>query len=245
MSVKSLVGSILPPSAKARIFTFQAICDFARTGGTVAKRECNVCGYKGQFYPFGLHLRRDAGCPNCRSFERHRLFKLFFDANRQHFDGKDILHFAPEKSLSQFVGLAAKSYTTADLFNENADLRLDIEQIVMPNAFDTIIASHVLEHVDDYKALRSIHDTLRPGGVLLAMVPIYEGTTTFEDNTITDKKERELYFGQHDHLRCYGSDFVDRVESANFRVRRFYAEEKSIPRYNLMRGDCVFCCRRT
>ena len=142
-----------------------------------------------------------------------------------------------------FVRPVAKSYTTADLMMP-ADLRLDIEQIGMPNQFDTIIASHVLEHVDDSKAMRSIYDTLRPNGTLLAMVPIAEGTGTFEDPSIVSRKDRELHYEQHDHVRYYGSDFVTRLQSAGFKVDRFYADNTLIPRLGLIRGECVFACQR-
>lgn len=242
--VKSAIGSLMAPALKAKYFTFQYVFEFIRTGCTTAPRECNICGYSGSFYPFGHNLRRDAGCPKCRSLERHRLFKLFYDENPQYFYGKDILHFAPEKSLLMFTKTGAKSYLTADLFSQFADVKLNIEQIEMQDQFDTVIASHILEHVDDYKALRSIHDALRPGGVLLAMVPIAENLKTFEDGSITDLKLRELYFGQHDHVRWYGGDFVDRVEAAGLEVKRYVPTEPSIPRYGLIRGETIFCCTR-
>lgn len=244
MSARSLVGSFLSPGAKAKYFTLRSVLDFIKTGGTIAPRECNICGYKGPFYPFGYNLRRDAACPNCHSLERHRLFKLFFDTHRQYFDGKAILHFAPEASVLRFAKPVAKSYLTADLFDMRADVKINIEDIGRSDEFDTVIASHVLEHVDDHKALCSIHHALKSGGTLLAMVPLTENLTTFEDNSITDRKERELYFGQYDHVRCYGGDFVDRVKAAGFSLRRFHPNEPSIPRFSLYRGETVFVCER-
>lgn len=44
--------------------------------------------------------------------------------------------------------------------------------------------------------------------------------TTFEDDTITDPKERTALFGQYDHRRVYGCDYDDRLREAGFRVER-------------------------
>lgn len=41
---------------------------------------------------------------------------------------------------------------------------------------------------------------------------------TDEDITITDPKERERRFGQHDHFRLYGLDLRDRLAQAGFEV---------------------------
>jgi hypothetical protein len=55
-------------------------------------------------------------------------------------------------------------------------------------------------------------------------VPIW-AAHTFEDPSVTDPKERERLFGQHDHLRRYGPDFADRLNDAGFDVRIYHAEE--------------------
>ena len=43
---------------------------------------------------------------------------------------------------------------------------------------------------------------------------------TFEDDTITDPKERTRLFGQYDHRRVYGRDYDDRLRRAGFEVER-------------------------
>ena len=43
---------------------------------------------------------------------------------------------------------------------------------------------------------------------------------TFEDDTITDPKERTRLFGQYDHRRVYGRDYDDRLREAGFEVER-------------------------
>jgi SAM-dependent methyltransferase len=244
VNFQSIVGAFLSDRQKAKIRTIQAAISFVRTGGTIADRECNVCGYKGPFYPWGLNLRRDAACPRCHSFERHRLFALWLNENLAEIKGKHVLHFAPEKSVKRIVETISGRYVTADLMDTNADMKLDIENIGMKDAFDVVIASHVLEHVDDRKALHSIYESLRPNGILLAMTPIIENMRTFEDASITDPKQRELYFGQNDHVRYFGGDFDRRLQDAGFSVLRFTPEEPFISRYSLMRGETLFICRK-
>ena len=41
---------------------------------------------------------------------------------------------------------------------------------------------------------------------------------TYEDPTIKEPKERELKFGQHDHVRIYAQDYKSRLESVGFEV---------------------------
>jgi hypothetical protein len=41
---------------------------------------------------------------------------------------------------------------------------------------------------------------------------------TFEDPKVTTAAERERVYGQHDHVRVYGRDFVDRLSESGFDV---------------------------
>jgi hypothetical protein len=55
-----------------------------------------------------------------------------------------------------------------------------------------------------------------------------ERETTFEDDTITDPKERTRIFGQYDHRRIYGRDYAKRLAEAGFEVYDIpYKEELS------------------
>jgi len=52
---------------------------------------------------------------------------------------------------------------------------------------ESVLCSHVLEHVNDTKALKSINRILKPKGKLIAMVPICEGwEKTYENIAIKD-----------------------------------------------------------
>jgi len=85
---------------------------------------------------------------------------------------------------------------------------------------------------------------LRSGGEALILVPL-RGEATNEDASVTDPLERERRFGQFDHLRVYGMDFVGRMEAAGFAVRVLRQEELGLgegemERLGLEAGEVAF-----
>jgi SAM-dependent methyltransferase len=205
-------------------------------------RVCNICGYEGYFGPAGGGLRIDAKCPRCKSAERYRLFKLWLDVNADKLRGKEVLHFAPEKSLRAIIEPLVKSYTTADINPGKADRVLNIEAIDLPDAScDVVVCSHVLEHVNDVKALSEIYRVLKPGGLAIIMLPIVEGwSRTYENAEVESAAGRTIHFGQHDHVRYYGADVRERIRAAGFDLAEFTAEGDDVIRYGLIRGEKVF-----
>jgi SAM-dependent methyltransferase len=97
--------------------------------------------------------------------------------------------------------------------------RMDVTDIHHPDeSFDVIYCSHVLEHVpDDRLAMSELRRVLKRAGWAVLLVPI-TAEQTIEDPTVTDPAERERLFGQHDHVRRYGPDYVDRLREAGFDV---------------------------
>jgi SAM-dependent methyltransferase len=156
------------------------------------------------------------------------------------------LHFAPEPQVRTYLRTASGSYRSADIEDPHADHRENIEATSFPDqAFDQIVCSHVLEHVDDRRALGELFRILKPGGALVAMVPMVEGwNNTYEDSTIGDPGARELHFGQHNHVRFYGRDFRDRITEAGFELHEYSADGADVVRYGLSRGEKVFVCSR-
>lgn len=211
----------------------------------IAKRWCNVCGYEGFFVGFGRPLRLDARCPSCKSLERHRLFSLFMDNSYKALGlvhAPKVIHFAAEPVLEKKFRALFQDYTTADLY-EAAELKLNIEQMELNDkSVDIIIANHVLEHVDDMKAIREVERCLRDNGVLICQVPIIEGwETTYENADVDGAVNRELHFGQRDHVRYYGSDFRFRLSSGAMKlVFEYTAEGADLVKYGLCRGEKVF-----
>ena len=210
-------------------------------------RECNICGYHGRFSYFGDPPRRDARCGGCRSLERHRLLKLWLERNPDRLNGKEVLHFAPEGAITRMLKPLAGRYVSADIAPGRADTVLNIEKIDRPDrSFDVVVCSHVLEHVNDAKALAEMHRILRPGGTALFMVPIVEGWDhTYENPGISGEADRDLHFGQSDHIRYYGSDLRDRIRQAGFALEETTATEPEVSRYGLVRGEKVFVATRT
>ena len=188
---------------------------------TPGAAQCPICGYSGYFRPSGWPVRMEAMCPRCGSLERHRTVKLWLDANSDQLRNKRILHFAAEAAIANVLRPLAAEYVTAEI-DGSADLTLDIEQIALPDGrFDVVFCSHVLEHVDDRKALREIRRILSPRGLAILLIPpIVEGwTETYEDPAITTAADRERRFGQADHVRIYGTDFRERVRRAGFSLK--------------------------
>jgi len=111
------------------------------------------------------------------------------------------------------------NYLTADLFNPRAMVKMDICDIQYPDSsFDVIYCSHVLEHVlDDKRAMREFYRVLKTNRWAIINVPI-TSKKTFEDSTIVDPKERLKAFGQEDHVRRYGPDYVERLRDSGFTV---------------------------
>lgn len=206
------------------------------------KRECNVCGFVGRFWPFGDPPRRAVSCGNCGCVERHRLVALWISRNPGVVEEAGILHFAPEPGLASIFRARSSNYRSADLNPNVADMVLNIEAIDLNDeSVDVVVASHVLEHVDDAKALSEIHRILKPGGSAVLLFPIVEGwDRTYENSLHVSESARTTYYGQFDHVRMYGRDARTRITDAGFRITEFTAEAEDVARYGLSRGEKVF-----
>ncbi|MEX0361117.1 MAG: class I SAM-dependent methyltransferase [Allomuricauda sp.] len=202
-----------------------------------------------KFLPYGYESpRENVLSPSTLSLERHRLLWLFLK-NRTDFFSKNLslLHFAPEQAFhKRFKKLTNITYTTTDLNSPLADVKADICKLPFENdTFDVILCNHVLEHIpDDTKAMQELYRVLKPGGWGVFQIPQDLGREhTFEDNSITDKKERARIFGQYDHVRSYGRDYFDKLRKIGFKVEEVnltqdYTPEE-IERYRLAKGEIV------
>jgi predicted SAM-dependent methyltransferase len=218
-------------------------------------RHCPVCGNSvWRFLTFGGSDRPNALCPICESQERHRLNWVYLRRHTNLFDGspRRLLHVAPEANLEErFRRVSNVDYVSADLVASRAMVQMDLMDIDFPEDwFDVIFCSHVLEHVaDDRRAMRELRRVLKPGGWALLPIPPIRIEKTTEDPGVTDPEERRRRFGQHDHVRRYGRDYVDRLREAGFRVTAASASEvvgaDQVERLGVGNGDAIFLCEKT
>jgi SAM-dependent methyltransferase len=207
-----------------------------------------------KFLPYGYEkVRENVLSPSTLSLERHRLFWLYLKNETQFFTKHlKVLHFAPEQAFyKRFRKMKNLEYTTTDLNSPIATVKADICDLPFEdNAYDFIICNHVLEHIpDDTKAMQELYRVLAPGGTAILQVP-YEADrkTTYEDNTITDPKERAKIFGQYDHVRVYGMDYFEKLVKIGFQVEALnYAaklSEEEINKFCLTKGELLPVCRK-
>lgn len=191
-------------------------------------------------------------CPSCGSLPRHRVDWLFLRERIEPEIPLRLLHVAPEPGIREsLAALPNIEYVSADLNSAQAMAHFDVQAIPLADeSVDAIVCNHVLEHVDDdRKAMAEFLRVLRPGGWAILQVPIDDRVpTTFEDPSVTNPRERERLFGQHDHVRLYGRDYPDRLREIGFAVevvpygRRFSADEVS--RCGLDETEVIYFCRK-
>lgn len=206
------------------------------------------------FLPYGYEKpRENVLSPSTLSLERHRLLWLYLKNETDFFKNRyKVLHFAPEQAFyKRFRQLNNLDYTTTDLNSPLADVKADICDLpFQDNAFDIILCNHVLEHIpNDTKAMEELHRVLKPGGWGIFQIPQdLKRETTFEDDSITDKKERAKIFGQYDHVRIYGKDYFDKLRSIGFIVEEVdYTTKMStedVDRYRLAKGEIIPVVRK-
>jgi hypothetical protein len=249
---RPLARRIVPAARRGQVRAFyNRATAFAYAGDTV---RCTCC--ERSFRRFRPYARGRGDvvpmCPACGSLPRHRVDWLFL---RERIDSDRplrLLHVAPEPGIRQSLqALRNVEYVSADLNSAQAMAHFDVQAIPLTDeSLDAIVCNHVLEHVDDdRKAMAEFLRVLRPGGWALLQVPFDEQlSTTFEDPSVTDPRERERLFGQHDHVRLYGRDYPDRLRDTGFVVeivpygRQFSAGE--VARCGLDDSEVIHFCRK-
>ena len=207
-----------------------------------------------KFLPYGYGKQREnALSPSTLSLERHRLMWLFLRDNTTFFTATEklkVLHIAPEQCfLDIFRKQQNLNYITSDLESPIADVKADICDLPFKeNEFDIVFCNHVLEHIsNDTIAMQELYRVLKPGGFGIFQIPQdLSKAITFEDNTITDRKERAKLFGQYDHVRVYGRDYFDKLRSIGFKVDEVDYTKKitldKIEKYCLMQNEILPVC---
>jgi len=242
--MNGIIHRLLPSALRT------AIRDRVLSGDTV---HCPICERGAIAYlPSGSPPRPHVLCPFCGSRERARMTWLFLKERKLLRPGLRILHVAPESCLRERLqAIQNVEYIAGDKHEPgytypNGTIDLDITKIQFPaDRFDLILCSHVLEHVpDDVAAMRELHRVLAPGGTAILMVPVeMRNAVTEEDLSITDPKERLRLYGQFDHVRLYGRDYIERLKRASFAVIEDTMTERMTPeavfRAGLLRSEVV------
>ena len=209
-----------------------------------------------KFLPYGYgNQRENALSPSTLSLERHRLMWLFLKDETLFFTSKNklkVLHIAPEQCfLDIFRKQTNLDYITSDLESPIADVKADICNLPFTeNEFDVVFCNHVLEHIpNDTKAMQELCRVLKPGGFGIFQVPQdLSRAKTFEDPTITDRKERAKIFGQYDHVRVYGRDYFDKLRANGFKVDEIDYTKKialeKLERFCLMQHEILPVCTK-
>lgn len=172
------------------------------------RHRCPFCDFEGCFSRRGD--RPHATCPRCGSLERHRFIlatvgPLLALGERP----RRALMFAPDAVLSLLRSRFDQVVTT-DIARGDVDVVADMQRLPFPDgSFDCIVATHVLDEVeDDGLGLRECRRVLSEGGRLLAPVPIHDSAVTLE---LAERRE-------DGKVRLAGRDYPDRITAAGFRL---------------------------
>ena len=257
MSLKSVIRKVLPVAIENKYRNQRRKKEVQENQGD--KVFCPICESSFEkFASAGRENRPNCRCFQCDSRERHRLIWLYLHDKMNVMDKSlRLLHFAPERMFYNYLSqknnieyfpcdIQPKKYrykgntkiTQADI----TDIPFEAEQ------FDLILCNHVLEHIpDDKKAMSELFRVMKKGGNGIFLVPIdYNRETTYEDPSITSPKARLEAFGQEDHVRWYGGDYIERLKEAGFEVIELdYAKEFSEEdqhKYGLLKDELVYHC---
>ena len=232
------------------------------------KYKCPYCGFmSNDFLKIGLPHEanikhqiigaavRNGGCVNCDSVDRDRLLYAYFKHEvyllQDHLN-TSILHLAPEWRLSEeFLKFKYSKYVCTDKFMPGYNyplhtIDMDIMDIKFPdNSFDWVICNHVLEHIpNDIGAMKELYRVLKPNGKAVLQVPFSNLLEkTYENPEVITDAQRIEHYGQFDHVRIYGHDYITRLESVGFKFERLNISDK-YKHYGLIPQEDLFICTK-
>lgn len=199
--------------------------------GAIANKikKCACCGQKVMYLPMPEYFivmkekyhfdegvpelinKEEYLCPHCFTADRDRMIVSFLEKEnlRDAAKGAKALQIAPAHAISWWImnHCPQIEYETTDLFMEGVTFRSDIQDMNMiaDEAYDVIICSNVLEHVqDDRKALRELKRILKPDGKVVFLVPVVLDRDEIDEEWGLPEEENWRRFGQGDHCRLYG-----------------------------------------
>jgi phosphoglycolate phosphatase len=177
--------------------------------------RCPLCGstkfkdYRG---------RVNAACARCGAKERHRLLGLTLPKVLPSKLAAPLVHMAPEAGIARLlwgrygdfyrpVDFSPEEFRNLPVPVEKFDLARPLEYFAK-NSVEVFLHSHVAEHifapVGDF--MRELNRAIRPGGLHIFQVPIRPGLFDEDMNPDLTATDREIRFGQHDHVRWFGDE---------------------------------------
>lgn len=190
----------------------------------MSEHVCPIC-FSSVFLDF--NRRKKACCAGCGSMERGRLAWVTLSRLGWLKSGTRLLNFAPERfMLSIGSRIIGPSYEAADFSPElfgNASSRVkkidmcsDL-QLLEQNSYDVVMHNHVLEHIPCHvpTVIKQINQLLKPGGLHIFSIPIFPNRISEEDlSPKLTGEERQRRFGQEDHMRLFGRNFMETLQEA-------------------------------
>lgn len=228
---------------------------------TSGLRYCTACGNKvEEFLPFGIdgeiflryHIigggyRKNGKCPYCGAIDRTRWLYYVLDKHTDisAISGR-VLHFAPEGTIEAYIRKnAGIDYYSGDIVPGKAMHVIDITDIPYKDGlFDYVISSHILEHIEDEaRAVSEIKRVLKKDGKWIFSFPICAEIETYEDREIDSPEKRLISYGQEDHVRLYGNDFVERFGKYGLKLEVYSPQDElndeQIDKYGFIRDDII------
>ena len=229
--------------------------------------QCNICGNRfARFNPagkeeglighhvIGAGYRNNCFCPVCLASDRYRwlYYVLKNVMNICKFSGR-VLHFAPEPPLERLIQLNQKlDYYTVDIEPGRAMHIADITDLrqFSNGTFDLVICNHVMEHIpDERKAVAEVKRMLKNGGKWVFSFPICTDIEeTYEDESIDTPEKRLKAYGQKDHVRLYGRDYLRRFESYGLKITEYspkdYFSKDDIEKFGFIEDDVIMVAEK-
>lgn len=196
--------------------------------------------------------RESYSCPVCGGVDRERWQLWVLSRETGIFREKcRVLHFAPEPHISEFI--AANSYCeyyTGDIVPGRAMHQTDILDIQYKDeTFDYVIMNHVLEHIEDIEqGMSEVKRVLKTEGKLIISFPICTDMDTLKLPRSLTPEERLKYYGQEDHVRLFGRDYLQRIRDFGLDVEVFTTSEQlatdEVRRFGFIEDDVLMVCRK-
>ena len=193
---------------------------------------CPICEHPTYFIQFSDWLRDYYKCVNCNSIPRQRALVSALNLFVPGWKNFVIHESSPCGPASEYIKRNCAQYTQSFFFPNialgtvsNGNRCENLEQMTFPdNSFDLFITQDVMEHVNKpANAFREISRVLKPNGIYLFTVPIYQNldqssprVNVSKDGQINTIKE-PIYHGNPIDSKGslvtfdYGLDFSDLI----------------------------------